>query len=249
MTTKKRSCALSGTDNTSTPLTTHIARVCSSASHLPTWHLDTRPLPVPYAGNPRSASYGHDESDYELRIVHSHEREQYEPYTSLSSAPSTRPYLADDNSHAPYYSERTTVPTSKTAAASAASLTTSYLVKTPGSGAKKSDVRSTMLSWASELVATTVSVGALLAIVAILGREDGKPISEWSLAVTLNTVIATLGTLARTTLAFALSACVGQQKWNWLCVRSDHLIAWTRFDEASRGPWGATRLFVWLRVG
>lgn len=108
-------------------------------------------------------------------------------------------------------------------------------------------LRTVLLSWSFELLAVTVNVGALLAIILVLRREDGRPISDWSLAVTLNTVIATLGTLARTTLAFALSACVGQQKWNWLRVRSDHLAAWTRFDEASRGPWGASRLFVWLR--
>ncbi|KAF1925703.1 uncharacterized protein M421DRAFT_103015 [Didymella exigua CBS 183.55] len=104
------------------------------------------------------------------------------------------------------------------------------------------------MSWLPELVAVVVSVGSLLAIFAVLRREDGKPISEWSLVVPLNAVIAILGALARTTLAFALSACIGQQKWNWLRVRPDHLVAWTRFDEASRGPWGATRLFVWLRL-
>lgn len=65
-----------------------------------------------------------------------------------------------------------------------------------------------------ELITVAVSVGSLMAIIALLRREDGKSLSEWSLAVSLNTVIATLGTLARTTLAFALSACVGQQKWN-----------------------------------
>lgn len=99
-----------------------------------------------------------------------------------------------------------------------------------------------------ELVGVAVSIGSLIAIVVILRREDGKPLTAWSLAITLNTVIATLGTLARTTLAFALSACVGQQKWNWLSMRSDQLVVWTRFDEASRGPWGATRLFIWLRA-
>ena len=105
-----------------------------------------------------------------------------------------------------------------------------------------------VMSWILELIAVVVSTGALLAIVAVLQREDGKPITTWSLAVTLNTVIATLGTLARTTLAFAISACIGQQKWNWLRKRCDRLVAWERFDEASRGPWGATRLLVWLRA-
>jgi hypothetical protein len=44
-----------------------------------------------------------------------------------------------------------------------------------------------------------------------------------------------------------MSACVGQQKWSWLRRRSDSIRAFQRFDEASRGPWGGTRLFIWLR--
>jgi hypothetical protein len=87
-----------------------------------------------------------------------------------------------------------------------------------------------------------------MAIVGLLYREDRRELSRWKLAVTLNTVIATLGTLARTTLAFALSACIGQQKWNWLRRKPDTLEAWERFDEASRGPWGGTRLLFWLRA-
>jgi len=149
-----------------------------------------------------------------------------------------------------YHSEALADPTSKTATASAMSLTSQYNYppKAYSSGNSKTAVRSTMVSWLPELFAVLVSIVSLLAIVAVLRREDGKPISEWSLAVPLNAVVATLGTLARTSLAFALSACVGQQKWNWLRVRSDQLVSWTRFDEASRGPWGATRLFFWLRL-
>jgi hypothetical protein len=102
--------------------------------------------------------------------------------------------------------------------------------------------------WTLKIIAIIISTGAIIAITALLYRENRKPISAWRLTVTLNTVIAALGTLARTTLAFALSACVGQQRWNWLRRRPDSLVAWERFDEASRGPWGGTRLLVWLRA-
>jgi hypothetical protein len=102
--------------------------------------------------------------------------------------------------------------------------------------------------WTLEIIAIIISIGAIIAITALLYRENRRPISAWTLAVTLNTVIAALGTLARTTLAFALSACVGQQRWNWLRRTPDSLVAWERFDEASRGPWGGTRLLIWLRA-
>ena len=103
-------------------------------------------------------------------------------------------------------------------------------------------------SWTLEIIAIIISTGAIVSIIALLHRENGRPISAWKLAVTLNTIVAALGTLARTTLAFALSACVGQQRWNWLRRRPDSLVAWERFDEASRGPWGGTRLLIWLRA-
>ncbi|KAJ4984100.1 hypothetical protein SVAN01_10388 [Stagonosporopsis vannaccii] len=108
--------------------------------------------------------------------------------------------------------------------------------------------RSSASSWALEIIAILISSGSIVALVAVLYRENGRPLSGWTLAITLNTVIAALGTLARTTLAFAISACIGQQKWAWLRRTPDSLVAWERFDEASRGPWGGARLFVWLRM-
>lgn len=108
--------------------------------------------------------------------------------------------------------------------------------------------RSSTASWIFEIIAVIVSSGAVIALVVVLYRENGRTLSSWTLAVTLNTVVATLGTLARTSLAFVVSACIGQQKWSWLRRRPDSLVAWERFDEASRGPWGGARLFVWLRA-
>jgi hypothetical protein len=72
--------------------------------------------------------------------------------------------------------------------------------------------RSTIASWAFEILALTTSVVSIVAIVAVLNRENGKPITAWKFAFTINTIIATLGTIARTTLAFAMSACIGQQE-------------------------------------
>ena len=109
-------------------------------------------------------------------------------------------------------------------------------------------IRASTGSWVLEIIAIVVSAGAIFAIIALLHRENGRSLTGWKLVVSLNTVVAALGTLARTTLAFALSACIGQQKWNWLRRKPDGLVAWERFDEASRGPWGGTRLFVWLRA-
>ncbi|KAH7078143.1 hypothetical protein BKA63DRAFT_593533 [Paraphoma chrysanthemicola] len=108
--------------------------------------------------------------------------------------------------------------------------------------------RGTIASWSFEIIAVFISKAAIIAAIAVLRSYDNRPLNAWTFSLTLNTIIATLGTLARTTLAFAISACIGQQKWSWFRRRSDGLVAFERFDEASRGPWGGTRLFVWLRL-
>ena len=216
-------------------------------------------LALPSSDGTQPTSNTHNNVDYELGSIRRYEPERYEPFPSQPRAPYTSPSLTEDYSYRPYQSDvpalRTPVssishPTSKTAVASATSLTSQHDHETQKTGLVDTApaLRTTLVSWLLEIFAVTISVGSLLAIVAILRHEDGRPFSAWSLAVTLNTVIAALGTLGRTTLAFALSACVGQQKWNWLRKRSDRLVAWERFDEASRGPWGATRLFIWLRA-
>lgn len=108
--------------------------------------------------------------------------------------------------------------------------------------------RTSLASWSLEIGAMLLSMGCILAIIGVLYRENDKSLSRWPLAVSLNTVISTLGTLARVALAFTLSACVGQQKWSWLYRRSDRLVAFERFDEAAKGPWGGARLLIWLKA-
>ncbi|KAF2096287.1 hypothetical protein NA57DRAFT_79053 [Rhizodiscina lignyota] len=88
----------------------------------------------------------------------------------------------------------------------------------------------------------------MAAIVAVLRVEDKRPLTAWTFATSVNTVVSTLGTISRATLAFAISACIGQQKWNWLKRHPDRTVAFVRFDEASRGPWGSARLLFWLNI-
>lgn len=108
--------------------------------------------------------------------------------------------------------------------------------------------RNVILSWIWEISAAFLSVGAMLSAIAVLARENKQPLAAWAFPTSLNTVVATLGTISRTTLAFAVSACIGQQKWNRVRHRSDSLLAFTIYDEASRGPWGSTRLVFLLRM-
>jgi hypothetical protein len=145
-------------------------------------------------------------------------------------------------------SARRNTPTSASSTAYEPSHIDSASAKETATIASPVPVRASLASWSLEIGAMLLSMGSIIAIVGVLYRENDKSLSRWPLAVSLNTVVSTLGTLARVTLAFALSACVGQQKWNWLYRRSDRIVAFERFDEAAKGPWGGARLFIWLQA-
>ena len=213
-------------------------------------------LPVPSGEEPRRASNNESTNAYEFGSIRHQEHGRYEPFGSQAPSPYTS-HIAGDYSYAPHQIDAPEMrspfssiakPGSKEISAVSVHSLTSSSEQSRKPTRTKPALRNSLLSWAFEIAAIAVTLGALLAIIFVLYRENGKSVSSWTLAVTLNTVIAALSTLARSTLAFALSACMGQLKWNWLHVRADQIQAWERFDGASRGPWGATRLFIWLRA-
>ncbi|OTB12650.1 hypothetical protein K445DRAFT_320793 [Daldinia sp. EC12] len=103
-------------------------------------------------------------------------------------------------------------------------------------------------NWNLEIGALVVSFAALAALIALLIYVNGRPLSDWKGSVSVNVVISGLGAVSRTSLGFAISSCLGQAKWNWFKRRPDNLVAFDRFDEASRGPWGSLWLIIWLRI-
>ncbi|KAK8004349.1 hypothetical protein PG989_004068 [Apiospora arundinis] len=54
--------------------------------------------------------------------------------------------------------------------------------------------------------------------------------------------------MSKTSLAFAVSSCIAQAKWNWYRRGQDNLLVFERFDEASKGPWGSFRLLGTIRL-
>jgi Protein of unknown function (DUF3176) len=103
-------------------------------------------------------------------------------------------------------------------------------------------------SWYLEIGAVMLSFLALISTLVVLHYEDGKPIAQYSFYFSLNTVTSILGTTAKTSLAFALAACMGQGKWNWFRSRGSELVGFQRFDEASRGPWGSFKFLWWSQL-
>ncbi|KAK6857024.1 hypothetical protein PG995_007211 [Apiospora arundinis] len=89
----------------------------------------------------------------------------------------------------------------------------------------------------------------IVTTVVTLSRLNGNSLESWGgFFLGPNTVISILAAISKTTLAFAVSSCVAQAKWNWYRRGSDNLFIFERIDQASKGPWGRFRLLGAVRI-
>lgn len=101
--------------------------------------------------------------------------------------------------------------------------------------------------WLTELVASLLSLGSFLSLVAILNHYDGRGLQEINLpySLTLNGVIAAISTLIRVTLMVPVEASLSQDAWLWFSAAKQNKVCKSRLadlevsDEASRGAWGS----------
>lgn len=101
-------------------------------------------------------------------------------------------------------------------------------------------------NWRAEIFTAALAVAMSLAVVGFMVYADGRPLDAFD--VSLNTLVSVLGALTRGSLAFAIGACLAQEKWNRFRRNSDSLIAFGKFEDASRGPWGSLQLLWWLGI-
>jgi len=121
---------------------------------------------------------------------------------------------------------------------------TSY---SPISGRRKGGLNSTILhNWWAEAVYCILVVASLLAIVATVYPYDGHPMPQWPYRLSINTLIAIFTTILKATMLIITAEGLSQLKWVWFS-RPRPLQDLTRYDMASRGPWGALRLLWTLR--
>ncbi|KAI8717954.1 hypothetical protein NCS52_00872800 [Fusarium sp. LHS14.1] len=108
---------------------------------------------------------------------------------------------------------------------------------------KKRDTNTQKLhiSWWLELSALVLSLASLGALVALLYISDGQPVSTWA-GLSPSAIVSILAGTSKASLAFVISTCLSQGKWNWAGRFVGPLIDFDRFDAASRGAWGSIRL-------
>jgi hypothetical protein len=102
-------------------------------------------------------------------------------------------------------------------------------------------------SWFYELAAVVISILSFQAAIGLMVWANGKALSNWHFRYSINTIVSILTITSRTTLAFVMSSCLGQQKWNLVSTQWEKLQIFEQLDAASRGPLGALRLFISLK--
>jgi hypothetical protein len=118
--------------------------------------------------------------------------------------------------------------------------------------------------WLPEILAFALAIVALIAIVITLALHNGSTLPNWPFQISINALISVFGVIlkgammvpvasgtlhalhvSQTILTFRFLA-ISQLKFVWY-TNPEPLIHLSRFDLASRGPWGAGRLLLTLR--
>lgn len=97
--------------------------------------------------------------------------------------------------------------------------------------------------WSWEIMSLALAVGILAAIYAILSHFNGQEIPRWPLMINLNTLIALLSTIFRSTTLVAVAAVIGQLRWLWF-LEPRPLLDLHRIDSASYSALGSFRLLL-----
>lgn len=102
--------------------------------------------------------------------------------------------------------------------------------------------------WILELSAIVASVACFVAIIVILSIFDDTSVPDWTFFFSLNAIVSTLGTTSNALMGLAVSAALGQAKWNWFGKhRSGPLANFSMIDRASRGPLGSLQCLFYMR--
>ncbi|KAK7985668.1 hypothetical protein PG988_003290 [Apiospora saccharicola] len=109
-------------------------------------------------------------------------------------------------------------------------------------GAEAPDTKSRW--WWREIVAIVLSFVSMGVIVAVLANVHNQPTRLWNWSFTPNAVIATCTTFGKMALMIPVVSCISQLKWGHFVGASNPLDHLQRFDDASRGPWGALRFLT-----
>ena len=98
--------------------------------------------------------------------------------------------------------------------------------------------------WMKELSAMLISILSFLCIVLTLRIHEGRPLPDWPLSITINSLVSVFSTIMGMTLFVPLAEGISQAKWHWF--QNYHPLSDMEvYDRGSRGPWGALKM-LWI---
>ncbi|CAD0107874.1 unnamed protein product [Aureobasidium uvarum] len=103
------------------------------------------------------------------------------------------------------------------------------------------------LTWSFELVAAVFSVACFIGLIILLAVSRGKEQRYWFGGhITLNGLVALITTITRASVMVSVAASLSQLKWNRFASNTSlhPLDDLSRYDSASRGPWGSLNLLI-----
>ncbi|KAK0101354.1 hypothetical protein ONS95_006529 [Cadophora gregata] len=100
--------------------------------------------------------------------------------------------------------------------------------------------------WKVETFCCVFGIVSLGAIAATLAPFQNRPLPQLPYEISLNSLISLYVIMLKTAMFVILCSGLGQLKWTWFS-RTRPLQDLERFDEASRGAWGAVKLIFSLR--
>ncbi|KAK8080998.1 hypothetical protein PG997_008816 [Apiospora hydei] len=95
--------------------------------------------------------------------------------------------------------------------------------------------------WLWEIVSLAVSLVLIATIIGILCHYEGHQVPRWPFSINLNTLIALLATILRTTMLVATAEVISQAKWDWF-RQPRPLSHLNDFESASRSVTGSFKL-------
>ena len=112
--------------------------------------------------------------------------------------------------------------------------------------------RLTRYWWSWELLAASLSDIATMTLLVILGKADGQAQHSFQIAnaeLTLNTIVAAISTIIRTSLLVSVAGALNQSMWNWFSRsqrdgqrRGMPLDDLNTFGDAANDSWSSLRL-------
>lgn len=99
------------------------------------------------------------------------------------------------------------------------------------------------LRWWREALALILSIGSNAVLFTILLKMWNQPLSNWNSKISLNAVISVITTTSRILLLYPVEAAISQLKWLHF-QQPQRAFDFELFDRATRGPSGASQLFL-----